>query len=238
MRLLALASFVVAAGWLLFFGEDSQADLIDFETGFSRMDPVDAVPTVSNRVTFSTAGTDNAPPFVAEVGTMPKDAFETRIDGVLRGDTPQDGNPGIYFLTDGAGNKNNYLFDLARPVSQFGVDLYDYVGDGGAKPTDFATLRAYSDSGRTNEVATAQWVVPQLRPADGLAVPLAVSAPSIVALTLEFSTFDRGTGIDNIRFVTVPEPSAITLIATGFAGILFCGWHRQRRPSPPLRRDG
>lgn len=238
MRLHSTVCCVLVIGWSLVFGRSAQADLIDFETGFSRMDPVDTVATATNQVTFSTLGLDNAPTFVAEVGTTPKDAFELNADGIVQGDTPQGGNSGTYFLTDGAGNKNNYLFDFEQPVSQFGVDLYDYVGDGGANPTDFATLRAYSDSARTNEVATASWVVPLPPPADGLAVPLAVSAPSITALTLEFSTFDRGTGIDNIQFVTVPEPSAMTLAAMGLAGIFGWGWHMRRRAAALGRGDG
>jgi hypothetical protein len=206
-----------------------RADIIDFETGFQRLDPVGTVITATNEVTFSTAGLDNTPPFVAKVGTTPKDAFEAKVDGIVYGDTPQGGTPGDYFMTDGAGSSNDYLFDLELPVGEFAVDLYDFVGDGGAIPTDFVALRAFSDHTRTDQVASSTYIVPRPRPADGLAVNLAVSAPSIVALTLQFSTFDRGTGVDNIRFVTVPEPFPLTLGAIGWAWFVGCIWRRRRR---------
>lgn len=227
MKTRATVFFVLVAGGLLVFGPSLQADLIDFESGFNRLDPVDTISTATNQVTFSTQGVDGTSPFVARVGTTPKNAFEVRVDGVLYGDTPQGGDPGVYFLTDGAGNKNNYLFDLAEPAGQFAVDLYDFAGDGGASPGDSATLHAYADSGRTNEVVSATYVVPQQPATDGLAVSLGVAAPSIMALTLEFSTFDRGTGIDNIRFVTVPEPSTAILAALG----LLVGWFSFKRAS-------
>ena len=115
-------------------------------------------------------------------------------------------------MTDGAGNHNHYLFDLARPVSEFSLDLYDYVGDGGAKPLDSVKLRAFSDLERTLEVASTEYVVPRPRPNDGMAVNLSVSTGEIRSLTLEFSTFDRGTGIDNIEFVTIPEPASAVLL--------------------------
>ena len=227
MRISTKAWFALLIGLLFTCGESVRGELIDFEAGFARLDPVGTVVTATNGLTFSTLGMNNLPPRVAEVGRTPKDAFETVSDGVLVGDTPRGGNAGRYFLSAGAGNLNDYLFDFGRPVSQFELDLYDYVGDGGAAPTDFATLRAYSDAARTSEVASAVYVVPRPRPTDGLVVPLAVSAPSIVALTLAFSTPDRGTGIDNIRFVTVPEPSAVSLVA--MAATLVWGWCRRRR---------
>ena len=228
MRAFTKGYLAAVVGCLFLGGSALRAELIDFEVGFVRLDSVSTVVTSTNGVTFSTEGAVSVTPRIAQVGTTPKDAFENVVDGVVIGDTPRGGNPGQFFLTAGAGNLDDYLFDLAQPVSQFGLDLYDYVGDGGAAPTDYATLRAYADAARTEEVASAVWVVPRPRPTDGLTVSLEVSAPSIVALTLDFSTPDRGTGIDNIRFVTVPEPSTIGLAVLAMAGTLLWGWSSVR----------
>jgi hypothetical protein len=211
-------------GW----GGTSRADIIDFEAGYSRLDPVSLVNTATNSVTIETLGDASAPTFIAQVGTKPKDAFENVVNGQILGDTPEGGNPGSYFLTDGAGNVANYLFSLKNPVGEFSIDLYDYVGDGGAAVTDYAQLTAYADVARTSVVATDTYVVPKPRPLDGLAVTLTVSAPAIAAVTLDFSTLDRGTGVDNIQFVTVPEPSAMVLAALSIVTLLI-GVQRRRR---------
>jgi hypothetical protein len=227
MRRISNAICTATFSLLFAVGTVAQGELIDFESGFARLDPVVTVSTASNVVTFSTMGLDNTQPFIAQVGSSPKDAFEKNVGGVIIGDTPEGGNPGRFFLTDGAGNSNNFLFDLAQPVSQFSLDLYDFVGDGGAQPLDSATLRAYSDPQRTSQVAFDMYTVPRPRPADGLAVTLSVSAPTIAALMLEFSTFDRGTGIDNIQFRTVPEPG--TLVLALFAVLCTGGYLRHLR---------
>ena len=85
MRIVITASFVILVGCLTVSVNPSRADLIDFETGFSRLDPVSTVDTSTNAVTISTSNT--TPPFVAQVGTTPKDAFETVVNGVILGDT-------------------------------------------------------------------------------------------------------------------------------------------------------
>jgi hypothetical protein len=228
MRISFAASLVFVVSWLSVSVGLSRADLIDFETGFSRLDPVSTVATATNAVTISTQGGENAAPFIAQVGTTPKNAFERVVDGVILGDTPAGGNPGSFFVTDGAGNVANYLFDLEFPVTEFSVDVYDYAGDGGAAPTDFAVLTAYSDLGKLNVVDTDAYVVPKPRPLDGLAVNLSVSAASIAMVTLEFSTFDRGVGIDNIQFVTVPEPASLGLAVMAL-GVFLARGRRSRR---------
>ena len=229
MRLALLGFSAIAIALLLIVGSEIHADSIDFESGFSRYDSISTVTTASNAVTFSTMGLDNSQPFIAQVGSLPKDAFEKKVDGTVFGDTPEGGTPGNYFVTDGAGNSNDYLFDLENSVNEFSVDLYDFVGDGGASPSDFVTLRAYADADRTMEVATDAYMVPQPRPADGLAVTLSVSAPSIAALTLDFSVFDRGTGIDNVVFRTVPEPSTLVLMIFALLAVGGCVWYRSRQ---------
>ncbi len=210
---------VVALGPHLAFG----ADMIDFETGFARLDAVSSFSTRTNRLRISVS--EKGSTFIANVG-IPKDGFEVIIDSVLQYDMPIGGNPGNFFLTDGPEGENNFLFDFDVPVSEFSLDLYDFVGDGGARPTDFATLRAYSDTARANPVHEFVFVVPRPRPPDGHTLTMSVAAPSIMAVTLEFSTFDRGTGIDNIRFVTVPEPATLGFFALG--GVVVVFWWARR----------
>ena len=70
-----------------------QADMIDFEEGFARLQAVPSVTTSTNTISFSTEGLDNSPTFIAQVGTWPKDGFENRVDGVVIGDSPTGGNP-------------------------------------------------------------------------------------------------------------------------------------------------
>ena len=192
------------------------AEIIDFESGFQRLYPITSVKTAHNTVTFATAIDSSL--IVANVG-IPKDGFEVVVPGGWIYDIPTGGNPGSFFASHGPERPANYLFDLEWPISEFSLDLYDYRGDGGARPTDFATLRAFADRQRTVEVDTDQYIVPVPHPTDGLVVSLGVAAPSIGALTLEFSTPDRGTGIDNIRFVTIPEPGTLVLLVLGMLAL-------------------
>ena len=195
----------------------SDADIIDFETGFQRLDPVTSVTTASNTMNLATtAGTDL---FVANVD-IPKDAFEVVTPDGLIYDIPTGGMPGEFFATYGPPNPADILFDFLSPVTNFSIDIYDFRGDGGARPTDFVTLAAFSDVGRTNLVDSDRFVVPNPRPVDGNVVRLSVSAPSIAALSILSSTADRGAGIDNIEFVTVPEASTSVLLCLGMLGML------------------
>ena len=226
MRNVIVTAFIVfcsvlALGTRVAFG----ADMVDFETGYARLDAVSSVFTRTNTMRISVS--ESGRMFIANVG-IPKDGFEVVIDSVLQYDIPIGGNPGNFFLTDGPEGENHFLFDFDLPISEFGLDLYDFVGDGGARPTDFATLQAFSDAARTNLVADSVFVVPRPRPVDGSVITMSVAAPLIRAVSLRFSTFDRGTGIDNIRFVTVPEPAAITFFALGAVALVFW-WARRAR---------
>jgi hypothetical protein len=227
MKTRITASLVVLLGCLLISTPDLRAELIDFESGFARLDPVTTIATPTNVLTIVARDQEDFVPFIAQVGTTPKDAFEKVVDGNIFGDTPAGGNPGSFFLTTGAGNLGNYLFNLEYPVDHFSVDLYDYVGDGGAAPTDFVELRAFSDAARTEMVASSTHVVPRPRPEDGAVVTMSVTAESIAALTLQFSTFDRGTGVDNIQFVTVPEPVGLGLMVMSV--LMLLAWGRGSR---------
>ena len=113
-----------------------------------------------------------------------------------------------------------------QPVSEFSLDLYDFVGDGGALIGDSIILRAFSDHERTSEVASREYTVPFPPPKDGATVNLSVAGDSILSATLDFDVFDRGTGIDNISFVTVPEPCAFLLALLGFLSL--CCWRSSR----------
>ena len=57
-----------------------------------------------------------------------------------------------------------------------------------------------------------------------LSVPLPSGLIRSAAVTL--SSYDNGTGIDNITFETIPEPSCLVLLCVGAAGF---GWHGRRR---------
>jgi hypothetical protein len=184
------------------------------------LDPVTSVDTGNNMLNFTLS--EGGELFVANVG-IPKDAFEAVVDGGLSYDEPAGGDPGTFFATDGVVGENNYLFDFQVPVTEFAIDLYDFRGDGGARVTDFVTLLAYADHERTNEVDTDQFVVTLPRPEDGNVVTLTVGADMISAVTMQFSTFDRGTGIDNIRFVTIPEPSGSVLLVLAALWLLASG---------------
>ena len=206
-------------------GPAAGRDVIDFETGFSRLDLVSTVTTGSNALSISLSNEGET--FIANVG-IPKDAFENMMDTELLFDQPVGGNAGEFFLTDGVTGENNFLFDFDLPVSQFSLDIYDFRGDGGARPTDFASLVAYADKDRTNAVAEEVFKIPLPRPDDGATLTMSVAASSIAAVTLGFSTFDRGTGLDNITFVTVPEPTTLLLLALGALPLIVFSRHRGR----------
>jgi hypothetical protein len=215
--------FILAISFAVYI-RPSSAELIDFETGYTRLQVVSEIVTPTNALTVSTEGGNNLPLFIAQVGRNPKDAFEKVVMQnsvpVVLGDTPDGGNPGRYFLTDGKDGVGNFVFSFRVPISTFSVDLYDFVGDGGASPSDTATLRAFSDSRRTTDMATDQFTAPWPKAPDGFAVTLSVQAENMSMIVLEFSTFDRGTGIDNIRFNPVPEPATLLFFAIGLAALI------------------
>jgi hypothetical protein len=200
-----------------------QADLIDFESGFSDQLPVTQVFTPTNVVTFW-VGIDQKPAYIAQVGG--------RTTAFVPNDTPEDLTvSGKYFLTDeknGPWFKLPYYISFATPVQNLSLDLYDYRRiDGGPRIGDRATLRVFDQAG--NPVGMDVYTIPWPNPQNGNIEWLSVMNPTAPIKTgwLEFSKGDVGTGIDNIRFTTVPLPSSLLL--TGFGLLGLAGWRRFRK---------
>ena len=203
-----------------------QADLIDFESGFSDRQAVTQVITPTNAVYFrSRVGRrDQSSLFIAEVG-LPTTAFVAR-------DTPADLNvSGRYFLTDepnGPWARFPYYMSFARPVQNLSLNLYDYRIDGGPWIGDTVTLRVF-DQGN-NLVGTDVYTIGLPNPVNGNIILLSIMDPSapIQSAFLDFSgRGDVGTGIDNISFSTVPLPSSLLLMGFGLLGL--AGWRRFRK---------
>jgi len=182
------------------------ADLIDFETGFADSDPVTAVVTATNVVTFGVEPC-GAPgtAFIAETGT-PTTAY------VPTDDIPT-GASGSFFLTDetaGPSTSLDYCISFATPVNNLSVDLYDYRTDGGASVGDVATLTVFDAGG--SPVGSVTFTITAGLPDPNLAT-LSIQSPTglISSAELSFSVSDKGTGIDNIDFTTniVPPPMQV-----------------------------
>ena len=226
LRHLAQAGVAIAA---IAIAQPAAAEIIDFESGFAALDPVGAVVTATNTVTFSVGpGTTGGvgPAFIADVGG-PTTAFVPH-------DTPEAGAAGRigeFFLTDetaGPSAALNYFIEFADPVASLGLDLIDFRRDGGPSAGDTATLTVYSDSFST-AVGFDIFTIPLTNPVDGNVERLMVSLGGkvIKSASIVFSTPDVGTGIDNITFV--PEPATLALLGIGLAGI---GAGRRRRARP------
>ena len=217
---LAVASLVMLLGV-----NAGHATIVDFE-GFAALTPLGAVvASDGNVVTFSVAG--NSPDglaYVADVGN-PMSAF-------VPADTPAAAVAGTRFLTDepaGPNLINDYFMSFAKAVTDLSLDLFDFRADGGARVGDVATLTVFSDAGFTTAVGSDTFtVVAGL--VDGNVENLSVAAPSanILSASLVFSgNGDVGTGIDNVTFTTVPEPSS--LLVWSLIGLSFAGVGRWRR---------
>lgn len=139
-KLRVLLCALVAFSLILVAALNSQAALIDFETGFADLDPVGAVVVLGIVVTFS-VGPNSGPTgtgLIAQVG-VPETAF-------VPNDTPAGGLGGAFFLTDERAGPNlalDYFIDFSVPVSDLSLDFYDYRVDGGPSAGDTATLNVY-----------------------------------------------------------------------------------------------
>jgi len=120
--------FAIAAAFVLGISgigaQQAFADLIDFETGFVDLQPVGAVVTGTNIVTFGVGLSCGEPStaFIAETGT-PTTAFGPDDE------IPAGASGGSFFLTDeddGPDLKLNYCISFATPVNNLSIDLYDY----------------------------------------------------------------------------------------------------------------
>ncbi len=190
------------------------ASVIDFEN-FADGDALGIVTLSDNAVRFSVGGASpTGLAYVAQVGP-PTTAF-------VPNDTPALASLGSYVLTDepsGPSLALNYFMDFLNPVTGLSLNLIDFRSDGGAGVGHTATLNVYSDLGRTNLVGQSVFTITSGL-VDGNVETLGVVNPkggAIRSAALIFSTGDVGTGIDNIRFVTVPLPSA------AWAGMVMLG---------------
>ena len=206
---------------------------IDFESGFSDLQPVDTVLAGGNQVTFGVGpGTTGgiSPAFIAEVGN-PVSGFNPN-DG---GGTAIEPEIGHFFLTDeiqGPSNIFNHFIEFDQPVSSLSTDILDFGRLGST-----VTLTAFSDLFSTAIASDTFIVVPSGVPNTSLRT-LFVEVPDnlIQSASIVHSAMDRGTGIDNITFemetVDVPEPSSMLgLLALGTLGVgslLKC--KRQQNP--------
>lgn len=178
---------------------------IDFESGFSELQPVDTILTGGNQVTFSVgSGTTGgiSPGFIAEVGApvtgfWPNDGGGTAIEADI----------GSFFLTDRGAL--NYFIEFDKTVSSLGVDILDFRGDGGTRDGD-VTLTAFSDLFSTAIGSTTFTIVPGLPNPNLESLFVDVPGNLIQSASIVYSGRDIGTGIDNITFETeVPEPSSV-----------------------------
>lgn len=156
-------------------------------------------------------------------------------------DTPHNADGTVYveggkcFYSDDVQGFNagfNYYLSFANPVTTLSLDLYDYSDDGnfdiefpvdckGNAPCDgdVATLTVYDDLAQTSIVGTGTYTVDAANWFDGQVANLSVApGASFVSASITFSNIDRGTGIDNITFDTVPpleicEDDTMDLIA-------------------------
>ena len=201
-----------------------QADVIDFESGFSDMQAVTQIITPTNVVNFW-VGLDQRPAYIAAVG-LPTTAFVPK-------DTPVDISvSGNYFLTDeinGPWTKLPYYMSFATPVQNLSLNLYDYRAvDGGPRLGDSVTLRVFDQA--HNLVGTDVYTIRWPNPVNGNIIWLSVmnSSAPITSASIEFSVRgDVGTGIDNISFTTVPLPASLLLLGSGLLGL--AGWRTFRK---------
>jgi hypothetical protein len=199
--------------------------LIDFETGFAESDVVGTVATPTNSVTFSLSAATDV--IIAEIGS-PRVAFGPN-------DTPNPSPTGSFFAASPSGTPSDYYLAFANPISALSLSVYDFGGDGGSSIGDQVTLALYADAARTMLLASDSFTVAGSLP-DGNAVALAaVSAEPVIAAAVLFATSspDTGNGIDDLNFLTIPEPQAAILLLCGCAGILA---RVTARPKPRRRR--
>ena len=200
----------------------ANAGTIDFESGFGDGFFIGTVPTGDNSVSFR-VGPGSPDNFAVVTGVG---GFTTAF---LPNDTPDGGAGGNFFLSDearGPSIAHDYFLTFLNAVSTLSLDLYDFRGDGGAPVGSTATLEIFADVNRTMSLGTTTFTSIAGLP-EGNVVNLAIgSMTGIRAAQLNIAG-DVGTGIDNIRFQNVPEPTSLGSLLAGAAMLL--GLVRRKR---------
>lgn len=209
----------------------AQGGIINFE-GFSDGDQVTSVITGDNIVSF-----------VDAVGPNPgmNSLFNAvqvgrPAGGFARDDIPAPpGALGRIFLSDEFGTPSNnlspdgaYGMSFALGITSLTLDVADYRADGGGRVGDRVRLRLFASDDLTGPAIGEDLFVINNDPAqfpDGVVKSLSVTlqggliARSASVMNADHS--DVGTGIDNIEFDSVPEPSTLAIwgAALGLAGL-------------------
>ncbi len=180
--------------------------------------------------TESPAG-DASLPLIGEFG-VPRVGFQTGpVDETARNaDRSIYTDGGRFFLTDGLRRTYDYIMDFSIPVENLSLDLYDYRGDGphvsANLGVDSVELQVFDMAG--TQIGSDSYTLPTTRPIDGNVLNLGVSVAGIKSARLHFNGIEGGTGIDNLVFEFVPEPSGLGLLSLGLIGLLGLG-RRERR---------
>lgn len=212
MKFFGIASSVATLAGFAIAASPAKAAVINFESGFVDRQRVNTVTgSDGNQVTFSVGPDvdDRRNARIARRGNLPT-AFLPR-DG---GRTSYRNRIGRFVLTDGILNSLDYYIQFSSPVSRLSLDFLDF---GDLIPNSTATLRAYSNSNFTNEIAQARINGTSTLFNSTLNTFALDNLGSAKSFSISYST-DFGTAIDNIYYDTVPEPLTIfgTLVAAGF----------------------
>lgn len=200
------------------------AGFINFESGFVDQQRIYAVDTGDNVVDFSVW---------TSADTLAHDyAYVARAGGRETAYAPGDRIPlghdgGSFFATDeydGPRRAFNYRFDFANGIRSFGLDLYDYRADGGARIGDSVTLYLY-DSGSAVVGSQTHIITSGLPDANLFSFDVDLGELVAMSAYLDFSRPDVGTGIDNLRFASVPEPGTYALFGLGLLGLAYARRH-------------
>ena len=220
MRTFATALVVITIVCLANTSASAVLMNIDFEAEGAMMGEGAQITTI-DIATFSVFGAASGNPRLAAPGGANR-GFQNLIEG---SDVPDTTSPlfdpnSRFFITNGSQDpkdNSNYAIDFSTDVTMFSLQLYDYRADGnpedGMPGVDSVDLIGYLDGG---VVETVSWTVPDPRPIDGNIVELALSgATQVDRVEVVFNGHDLGTGIDNVTYEAVPEPSAAVFALLG-----------------------